>query len=690
MRSLVGELLPRRQPTNESPVPYVGRSRSGLASAFAGRGGTLDRERQAAAMEGNGSLFAIVGGIAQDVAAVEWHMHRRVKGKGEACPIPNCDATGVELVEAHAALDVWNDNPNPHMSRQEIVETIQQHLDLTGEGWPVFALAGKLPLEIWPVYPHRMTPVPDRKKFLAGYVYSSPDGEQVPLGVNEVGLMRQPHPLDVMRGLSAVGALSTDLGTAAAARAWNRNFFANSAEPGGIIEVERRLTDDEFDEMVERWREQHQGVSNAHRVAVLEQGRWVDRKYTMRDMQFAELLGVSDAAVRKAYRYPVSMLGESGDVNRATAESHRAQYAQNLLVPRLDRWRGMLNRKFLPQFGATAKGLEFAYASPVPADAEAANSERDSKATAAKALVEAGYDGESVKIAYSLPDALVWSKPEPPAVGGRVAAGKPVDEFSRATAHLLDLPAEPARRPRNALEIRAQVDLDGLGDDWTAALDALVGDWQPVLDAQLKDLAKQIRAAVKAGDPAAAATLEITSTRGADVIAKAMDKLAGKAEARTIAEAAAQGVQVDNRLTNEVAAWEAIALAIDALISAGLLLVAGREVLRWMGYGRSADATADAVVAQVRAGAERSLRARLGGALTWAQNKARIGVFRRAPKAKYYASEILDGNTCARCSEIDGQELPSLEAMNLAYGGGGYLFCLGLDRCRGTAIAIWQ
>ena len=42
-----------------------------------------------------------------------------------------------------------------------------------------------------------------------------------------------------------------------------------------------------------QWEEQHRGVSRAHRVAILEQGKWIDRKYTMRDMQFA-VHGISE------------------------------------------------------------------------------------------------------------------------------------------------------------------------------------------------------------------------------------------------------------------------------------------------------------------------------------------------------------------------------------------------------------
>jgi HK97 family phage portal protein len=260
-----------------------------------------------------------------------------------------------------------------------------------------------------------MTPVPDRDNFLAGWVYSGPDGEQIPLPRADVIQIRMPNPLDPYRGMGPVQALLADLDSIKYSAEWNRNFFLNSAEPGGIIEVDRRLSDDEFDEMTERWREQHQGVAQAHRVAVLEQAKWVDRKFTQRDMQFAELRNVSRDVIREAFGFPKFMAGLVDDVNRANAEASKAMYAEELTVPRAERWKGALNNDFLPQFGTTSTGLEFDYDSPVPANSEANNAERLSKATAAKTYVDAGYDGDSVKEALDLPDALVWHKPEPPA-----------------------------------------------------------------------------------------------------------------------------------------------------------------------------------------------------------------------------------------------------------------------------------
>jgi HK97 family phage portal protein len=354
-----------------------------------------------------GTLFNIVSTTSQAVAEVEWKLWRKAKsGKPE----------DRKEVTSHAALDVWN-KPNSFFTRQELVESVQQHIDLTGEGWCVVGRNPKartIPLELWPVRPDRMTPVASPTEFLTGYIYTSPDGEQVPLERDSVLMLRMPNPEDPYRGMGPVQAILTDIDSAKYSAEWNRNFFLNSAEPGGIIEVPTRLGDGEWKEMVTRWREQHQGVANAHRVAVIEQGKWVNRTFSMRDMQFVELRNVSKEIIREAFGFPKFASGEVDDVNRATAEASANWFAARLTVPRLKRWKGLLNNDLLPLFGGAGQGLEFDYESPVTEDEEAENAERTSKATAAKTYIDAGFTGDSVKDALELPDQLEYEKPEPP------------------------------------------------------------------------------------------------------------------------------------------------------------------------------------------------------------------------------------------------------------------------------------
>ncbi|KKK81335.1 hypothetical protein LCGC14_2814460, partial [marine sediment metagenome] len=63
------------------------------------------------------------------------------------------------------------------------------------------------------------------------------------MGVDDVVQLKMPNPLDPYRGMGPVQSILADLDSERYSAAWNRNFFINGAEPGGIIEVDRRLDD---------------------------------------------------------------------------------------------------------------------------------------------------------------------------------------------------------------------------------------------------------------------------------------------------------------------------------------------------------------------------------------------------------------------------------------------------------------
>jgi HK97 family phage portal protein len=335
-----------------------------------------------------------------------------------------CDQPGVTLVTEHPALSVWN-TPNQFFTTQEFVESEEQHIDLTGEGWWVVVRLGGRPIELWPVRPDRMLPVPHPQKFLSGYVYLGPDGERVPLGLDEVIQIRVPNPTDPYRGMGAVQSILIDLDSSRLSAEWNRNFFLNGAEPGGIIEVPTELGDDEFERLRMRWNEQHKGVANAHRVAILEMGKWVDRKFTQRDMQFAELRSVSREVIREAFAIHGHKLGLSESVNRANADAADVTYAKDQTIPRLGRFKQALNKDFLRLFGDMGKGYEFAHANPVPDDAESLNAERDSKTAAYKTLVDAGVEPEDAAAVVGLPPMRHTAPAAPAPVPVGAGAGQP-------------------------------------------------------------------------------------------------------------------------------------------------------------------------------------------------------------------------------------------------------------------------
>ncbi len=352
MKSIVGQLLDR------APVPFVRRDTVFLpVEGNAGR----TMELHLSAMEAQSTLFAIVDRLATSVAATEWSLWRGDRNLATH--------EGGTRVTRHPALVVW-EKPNPFLTRPEFVETLQQHFELVGEKWMIMVRSELLngegpPVELWPVRPDRMNIVPSARDFIAGYEYGT-GRDKIPLRVDQVIYNKRPNPLDAYRGLGPVGSLLIDIEGETAAAEWNTRFFRQGAEPGGVIEVPEGLNDQQFEELNERWNQQHKGVRNAHRVAIVEYGTWKDRRFTMRDMQFEQLRRFNRETFRQAYGFPKPLLGDVEDVNRANAEAAEIVFARWLQVPRLNRWRTLLNDDFLPAFGSMGSGFVFDYENPIP------------------------------------------------------------------------------------------------------------------------------------------------------------------------------------------------------------------------------------------------------------------------------------------------------------------------------------
>lgn len=399
-RTIVGALV-----KNKAPVPYVPRVQSarGLLSTVVP---SASFESQMRALETNGTLYAIVQRTIEAVAEVEWCLYRtstdgrRRYNRGYT----GAQDTRTEVVR-HPVLDLWN-GPNPFHTGHAFREMSQQLQEVTGEQYWVVVKQGSLPYEMWPVRPDRMYPVTHATKFLAGWVYRSPEGEEIPLAVDEVIFLRNPRPLTFYRGLSPVQAIHTDLDATRQASEYTSNWFRNGAAPGGVIQAEQNISDEDFDQLQARWKETHQGVSNTNRVAILEAGMsWQSTNVTHDDMQLVELKESARETIREAFGFPKAMMGATDDVNKANAYAGEVLFARWIVKPRLVRMREALNRFLLPMYGASAANLEFDFVNPVPEDDEIAAQVLLNKAQAANFLAATGlWEAESITEVCGLPE----------------------------------------------------------------------------------------------------------------------------------------------------------------------------------------------------------------------------------------------------------------------------------------------
>lgn len=408
----VAMAAPARLPEGERPpVPITGPRRASSLSMLSGRGGS-DTSRQLDQYGKSTPLYTAAQLNAEAVGSLEWRLYQTSTGRGRISgPDPRKE------VLDHAALRLWR-KPNAFMHQQFFVEYTQLLVELTGLVYLVVARTAGIPTSMWPVSRARIVPIPDPEMYLAGYAYLMDNGQFIPLQLDEVIPIQVPDPNDPLGGMSPAKPLLTDLEAAHMTSEFRRNFFKNGAMPGGILELDQEdnLAEEELAIVAGRWAEQHLGVRNAHRVAILERGKWIANDTSLKDMQFTQMRQDDRDAIYEGFRTPKAVIGVSTDVNRANAEASEYVWTKWTVTNKGRRWRAALNWYLLPMFTSAASGAFcFDFDNIIPEDWQADAATTAANSHAAAEMVAAGYHPDDVLASLSMPAMRFVGAPGPAA-----------------------------------------------------------------------------------------------------------------------------------------------------------------------------------------------------------------------------------------------------------------------------------
>lgn len=722
MRSILARRDAASGVSNNSPVPMSPRTSSAHAFAYSdmfGAGDSFDLEQQLGVLEDSSTLMGIAGRKCSAQAQVPWHLYRKAADGDQDKRIEDTK---------HWAWSLWQ-RPNHVETGMEFRETGAQHLMLTGERYWVVGYhpsAPNVPFEMWNARPDRMAPVRDPYRVLIGWVYRGPDGEDIPLTLREVIQTKIPHPKDPLRGLSPIKALRTNIASVRASEAWNANFFLNGAEPGGVIQFNESLTEQEWKQFVERWGEQHRGVGKAHRIGVIEAGTYTPY-FNHRDMEFPVMQDKGRDRQLEAWGMPRSMLGITEDVNRANAEAGEYMFSKWVSGTDLKRDRDVLNNKLLPLFGPLiAEGWEFDFEDPTPDDGEAKDRERTSKATSFKTYIDAGTDPAWAARVCELPDDVKMREgalenrdaPKQPALppgqgqkalpAGRDEPTEPQDHF---LAHIAGSPRRVrSHRVRNAVEPQAEddpeaadeVDLAPVLEATTAAIAALVASWTAeIVPDWITSLIDQVTKILKSGRRKDLFELQVPLTEATKLVTDAMVARANLAAEEVVQEALAQDASLDAKVPTRTQLQEHADAAVR-LLADQIEATAARSANRRASTDTPDDAVIEGVREDLEALSEAAPKRQLGGAIHTAVGEARkktlLGGGTDGPTGALYASEQMDARTCDPCEAIHGRWIGNVDPNNsenlpevdLLYPAGFYIGCEGWENCRGTIVGVWR
>ena len=251
------------------------------------------------------------------------------------------------------------DGVNKWYSRGELWRATEIYLSLWGSAFWALERDDQGRWEVWPLRPDRVRILPDKQKYIRGFVYLGMMGP-VAYTAEEMIWLRYFNPLEEYAGLSPMAPLRLSVDMGLDALKFNRNFFRNSAQLDLIFTTEEAMSDEEVDDFYQRWEKRFKGAGNAHRPAIASFIKDIKTLgFNQREMEFIQGLRWSLEEVSRVYGVPMPLLS---DYQRATFTNINAAerlFWRNTMIPEMKFLEEQLNEKLLPRLGYPELRVEF-------------------------------------------------------------------------------------------------------------------------------------------------------------------------------------------------------------------------------------------------------------------------------------------------------------------------------------------
>ena len=262
---------------------------------------------------------------------------------------------GDQELENHAARQLIV-KPNPAMTEFELWELTLVYLCLAGNAFfqKVRSRAG-IPVQLWPITPGRMRPVPDRVKFIREWRYRLDDGSEIPIDPRDIVHFKYPHPLNPYMGLAPMAVAARAVDRDNDATDFIGSFFNNAAVPQGLLKMKRQVEEGEADRVRALWRARYGGRRGWYDVAVLD----ADTEYqrlglTQQEMGMPDLTDLTETRICMIFKWPAILIGALAGLKRATYENIKTARRiawEDTLSPIYRRFRARMNMHLAEDFG---------------------------------------------------------------------------------------------------------------------------------------------------------------------------------------------------------------------------------------------------------------------------------------------------------------------------------------------------
>ena len=286
------------------------------------------------------AVYACVRILAESVAGLPLHVYERT-ANGSKSTKPS-----------HPLYRLLHDEPNREMTSFVFRETLMSHLLLWGNAYAQIIRDGRgFPIALYPLLPDRMAVDRNESGELV-YTYQSDKGQ---VKLRRENVLHIPGlGFDGLIGYSPIAMAKNAVGLALATEDYGAAFFANGANPGGVLEHPGVIKPEQADRLRESWQSQF-GGANAHKVAVLEEGlKFHQMSIPPEQAQFLETRKFQINEIARIFRVPPHMVGDLEKSSFSNIEQQSLEFVKYTLDPWVVRWEQSLQQALiLPSEKAT-------------------------------------------------------------------------------------------------------------------------------------------------------------------------------------------------------------------------------------------------------------------------------------------------------------------------------------------------
>ena len=277
------------------------------------------------------AVYACVRILAETIASLPLHTYKHT-------------ARGKEKAKEHRLYYLLHDEPNPEMTSFVFRETLMGHLLLWGNAYAQIIRDGRgKVLALYPLLPDRM--VVDRT--LAGELYYEYRKDTGSVILRKEDVLHIPGlGFDGLIGYSPIAMAKNAIGMALACEEYGATFFANGANPGGVLEHPGVVKEPK--RVRDSWNAVYQGSENAHRIAVLEEGmKFQSIGIPPEQAQFLESRKFQLNEIARIFRIAPHLIGDLEKSSFSNIENQSREFVMYTLDPWVVRWEMALRKALL-------------------------------------------------------------------------------------------------------------------------------------------------------------------------------------------------------------------------------------------------------------------------------------------------------------------------------------------------------